>query len=270
MKKTLIALLVVFGIFAVSSPAQAVLPTIDGLFTAPGEWDNAGFTYYLNAIDPNEEGVIPDAMDIFRVTLLQELDPAFGGTGDGDPSNDGVYLMVQTWATPLTLEDPDGSAASTPSLFFTADFLGDGVSDPFNLFMRHFNGTPFNGINDPAADVVEVCLGDAASCTPLSPLWSPQAGVSGVGPFTGVSANSRLGGILYEYYFPTTAFSTPPLPFPQVFTGCIDVDLGNTGANSEDDHICATLIPEPGTMFLFGSGLFGVLGLGLKRFLGKK
>lgn len=263
MKKTLIVLAVVLGVFGVSSPAQAV-PTIDGLLGV-GEWDNIGYTYYLNVFDPNEPDVTPDTMDIFRVTLLQELLPAAGGTGTTlTTADDGVYLLIETWVKPTTLEDPDGLVSQKPVVAMEGDFFADGTFDGFNIFIRHRNTTPFNGINDPAADSVTWCFGSVITCDPDGGGYSTFDGTAGF--FGSLATHAR--GDVFEYFLPTGGFFTPVAPFPFTFIGTILFDNGNAGLNTSDDIVIGTLIPEPGTMFLFGSGMLGLLGV--KRFRFKK
>ena len=265
MKKTLTVLGFIVGALFFGASQSYAVPVIDGLLGA-GEWDNIGYTYYLNVFDPNESDVTPDTMDIFRVTLLQELDPAFGGTGTtASLADDGVYLMIQAYVTPTTLEDPDGLVSQKPVLALEGDFFGDGTADPFNIFIRQRNTTPFNGINDPAADSLTWCFGDVFTCDPDGGGYLPFDGL--VGGLGGVSSHARAD--VYEYFLPTGAFGTPVAPFPTSFKGTVLFDNGNAGLNTSDDIVMGSVaIPEPATMFLFGGGLFGLLGL--RRFRSKK
>lgn len=265
MKKTLTAAVMIIGALVLGTPQSYAVPVIDGLLGV-GEWDDIGYTYYLNVFDPNEVDVTPDTMDIFRVTLIQELDSSFGGTETtGSLTDDGVYLLIENWTTPTTLEDPDGLISQTPVLALEGDFLGDGVADGFNIFIRHRNTTPLNGVDDPAADSLTWCFGTAIACDPNGLGYVPFDGI--VGALGGVSSHTRAD--VYEYFLPTGAFFTPVAPFPSSFKGTILFDNGNAGLNTSDDIVMGSvLIPEPATMILFGSGLLGMLGV--KRFRIKK
>lgn len=250
MKKTLFMLsLVVVMLGLGMSQAYAVVPVIDG-FLGAGEWDNVGYTYYLNVTDPNEVDVVPDSMDIARVTLLQELDAVSGGTETvAGAGNDGVYLLVEVFGTPTTLEDPDLNPASgVPLLSMAGDFFGNGLGDPFNLFVKHSNLAPVDGLDTPVTDSVRWCLGSAVTCFPDAAYISFDL-VPG-------ALRDRVPDV-YEYFFPTGEFGTPTIPFPSSFIGTITFDNGSAAA---DDIVVGTLIPEPSTMFLTATGLLGMLG----------
>ena len=260
--KKMIWAVAVFGFVIMGAARGYAVPSIDGLLGA-GEWDNIGYTYYLNVIDPNEPDVTPDTMDIFRVTLLQELGLAAGGTETtASTADDGVYLLIQNYVTPATLEDPDGLISQKPVVAMEGDFFGNGTADAFNIFLRHRNTTPLNGVNDPLLDSVTFCLGSATFCDPDGPNYLSFDGV--VGFYGSVSARDRDPDV-YEYFLPTGGFGTPVAPFPGSFIGTILFDNGNAGPNTSDDIVMGTIIPEPGTMFLFGGGLLGILGFQLRR-----
>jgi hypothetical protein len=250
-KLSVFALLI--GILALGVSNAYAVPTIDGTLTA-GEWDNTGFyPYYLQVSDPNEADNQFDNMDISNVVLLQELN-AF--SGDANAANDGVYLLIETYVTPpsLSLVPLGGGVigAQQPTIRFSGDFLGDGFSDGFNIFIRHYN-TDFAGAAAPGSDVVDFCVGSSASCT----------GIGAV--YTAVPTSNFERGTVLEYFFPTGSAGTPAnVPFPGSFSGFVTYDNGASGINTADDLVVGqvTAVPEPGTFFLLGAGLLSMLGFG--------
>ena len=262
MKKALLMLAVLMGVLSLGLSQAYAVPTIDGV-SAAGEWDNAGYTYYLQVFDPNEADITPDTMDIARVVLLQELTSAAGGTQTtATTTDDGVYLLIEVFGTPTSLEDPDlNPGTNVPVISMSGDFGGDGLNDPFNLFIRQTNSTPFNGVNDPAADTVRWCFGSNTSCFDPS---SYNNFDGQVGAFGGISARDRDPSA-YEFFFPTGAFGTPVAPFPSSFIGNIAFDNGSAPA---DDIVVGQLsvIPEPSTLMLLGSSLLGLMGFGKFKF----
>src|SRR3989338_4557653 len=151
MKKIVIKLMMLLAISVVAlgvSSVYAAVPSINGTVGAT-EWDNAPYPYYLNLTDPNDVGIgddnIPDSYDISRVVLLQELD-AYGG--DGTAANDGVYLLIETYASPsfvdvdLSIQGswaigadgieyflPTGKYGTPPNTPFPNSFVGNIVYD---------------------------------------------------------------------------------------------------------------------------------------------
>lgn len=266
MKKTLLMLSLIVGIvislgipqaFAVSVP-----PVTDGILGA-GEWANLAhgggpYPYYLEVGDPDEADNQIQNMDISHVVLLQELS-LFGGTaGFGD---DGVYLLIEVYGPPPSLDFATGVGVvptAAPVIKLQGDFLGDGLLDPFNIFVRHFNTVPDFGI---LADVdkVEVCVGSILTCESIGAVYTD---------LTLAGGTFGRGGVV-EYYFPAGTFGTPPsppgTPFPFSFIGAITYDNGASGPNTSDDVVVGTLIPEPGTMMMLGGALLGLIGFGKFR-----
>ena len=270
MKKTLLMLSLVVVMLGLGvSQAYAVLPTVNGSIGGATEWDNVNapagtaYPYYLEAFDPNEADNAFDNTDIGHAVLLQELTSV---SGDGDFSNDGIYLLIEVYAPPPTLDwQPPAPITGTPLIMLQGDLLGDGLSDPFNIFLRHFNLNPDASV--AAADRVEMCTGSAATCLSLPPgSWADLTTIPGtVGQFGSFSRGSVL-----EYYIPSGSGGTPPsppgTPFPGSFIGTITYDNGLGGPNSSDDVVVGTLIPEPSTMFLTVTGLLGLLRFGKFKF----
>ena len=262
MKKTLVMLMLGLAVMTFGAAQSYAVPVIDGVLT-PGEWDNIGYTYYLSVNDPNEVPIVPDTMDIARVILLQEQSFIAGGT-ETTPitTDDGVYLMIQVYSTPTSLEDPDADPAQVPVISMSGDFFGDGLSDGFNLFLRQLNTNPFSDPSD--ADSVSYCLGTNVFCNfAINPgNYSNYDLVPGALRDRVQSGGDPAGINVYEYFLPTGHFGTPVLPFPASFVGTIRFD---NGSEPEDDVVMGSVaIPEPGTMLLFGSGLLGLLGFGVR------
>jgi hypothetical protein len=250
--KKLSMLMLFVGILALGVANAYAVPTIDGTLAA-NEWDNTGsYPYYLQVGDPNEADNQFNNMDIKNIVLLQEL-TAF--SGDANTANDGVYLLIETYVNPPSLEQvPLGGGvigSFQPVIRFQGDFNGDGFSDPFNIFIRNYN-TDFAGAAAPANDVVDFCLGSSATCTGL--------GAS----YTAIPTSQFERGSVIEYFFPTGSVGTPAnVPFPSSFFGAITYDNGAQGTNTADDLVVGQLsVPEPGTFFLLGAGLLSMLGFG--------
>lgn len=230
MKKTLIVLALVLGVVAFA-PAQAfALPVIDGAISPAGEWDNTGYQYYLKVNDTQEIG-IPDQYNISSATLLQEWHPVQQAT-------DGIYLLIETFGTPSLVDQDSGDPMASISL--NADFNADGNID---LIIRH----------------------DADLGTDRLRWRRPPGSITGPATdfaiFGAEGVNFKRGSVL-EYFIPSTTGGTPHAPFPGNFIGTIVYD---NGGDSPDDRVVGTLIPEPSTMFLFGSSLLGLLGVRFKK-----
>jgi hypothetical protein len=258
--KKLISVMFLIAVFALcgSVSAFAAVPVIDGVLGA-GEWANVSngggpFPYYLNLNDPNELDNQIDTMDMSRVVLLQSLNIV-------DPLNpvskDGIYLMIQVYdpAGPALgfPSNPGLSVDSLPTVRMAGDFLGDGLNDSFNIFVRTYNTVPLTGLT--INDKTEVCVGSQTSCL-VGGTWVDLVGAGG---------SFARGGVL-EYFFPSATFGTPPnTPFPGSFIGTITYDNGASGVASADDVVLGTLVPEPTSMFLMFTGIIGLLAK--KRFL---
>lgn len=232
MTKQIKMLAMLLGIVALGVSSAYAVPTIDGTFTA-GEWDNAGYSYYLDVTDPNEAG-IPEVYDISHVVLFQE----FNGLALPD-ADDGIYLLIETFAAPSLVDA--GAGAPPASISMNADFNGDGFVD---LIITHQVelGVEVLKWNRPAGSV-------------LGPETLPvNFGTEGV--------NFKRGTVL-EYFIPSTTGGAPHLPFPGSFLGTIVYD---NGGDAPDDRVTGSLVavPEPGTFFLLGAGLLSMLGFGKK------
>lgn len=240
MKKTLRLLTLLAGVFALGVARAYAIPVVDGTNTGT-EWANNGtYSYYLDISDPNE-ALIPDNYDISHVVLLQSL------TGT---ATDGVYLLIETYGGDASLVDFDSPTVLPPfaAVTMTGDFNADGVND---IFVNHTGGNTAG-----TAQTVRVA--------------NPAAGIPLPGILIGTGCNIFLGcgsfseGTVLEYFLPTGAFGTPPgVPFPSSFFGQMVYDNGGT---PPDDLTMGSLtVPEPGTIFLLGSGLLSLLGLGKFR-----
>lgn len=234
MKKTLSLFALVAGLFAVSAvSAYAAVPVVNGSISPVTEWDNTGYNYYLNITDVNEAG-IPDQYDIKSATLLQELEGF--GFGDGNAANDGIYLLIETYAAPSFVEETIGGA--TVTVFLDGDFNADGVID-FSL--AHTSN---------AAGTVQ----------------SVNVTFNVFGPTGDLLANGGAFsvGSAIEYFIPSGPFNTPHVPFPGSFVGIVQYDGG--GGSPDDIAIGRLVVPEPSSMLLFGGALLGLLGANFKRF----
>ena len=232
MKKTVKALfLVVCALaFGMGRNAFAALPTIDGAVSPATEWANNSYTYYLDVTDPNEAG-ITDNYDIKHVVLFQE----YNGLAIPD-ADDGIYLLIETYATPTLVDAQPGDPGAAISM--NADFNGDGFID---LIIRH-----------------DADLGPEALSW-RRPVGSILGAPTAFTAFGTEGVNFKRGSVL-EYFIPSTTGGTPHAPFPGSFIGTIVYD---NGGDEPDDRVTGSLnVPEPGTFFLLGSGLLGLLGVG--------
>ena len=212
--KKIISVLFLVAAFALCGSVNAfagVVPTIDGNLT-PGEWDNLNFNgnpsypYYLSINDPDEVDNQINTMDISHVVLLQELKSTDAGT----PIADGLYLMIQVYdpagpslGYPDPVTYPGIVGNGYPVVKMAGDFLGDGLADNFNIFVKTYNKFPETNL--PANDVTEVCTGSANFCNGPGATWVNLS----------LAGGSEARGSVLEYYFPSATFGTPPnTPFP--------------------------------------------------------
>lgn len=227
MKKALSIFALFVGIACLGSANAFAVPTVNGLLGA-GEWDNTGYNYYLSVGDPNEAG-IPDSYDIKNVTLLQELEGF--GFGDANAANDGIYLLIETYAKPSLADTNVIPPAVT--IYLSGDFNGDGISD---FIMEHTANA----------------AGTVQTVTVTYNVFGPTGDLVGAG-------GSFSAGDVLEYFIPSAAFNTPHVPFPTTFIGAIVYDNGNSAP--DDEVIGSIAVPEPSTMLLFGGALLGMLGI---------
>ena len=272
MKKALLMLSLVVAVLALgASQAYATLPVIDGVISDAFEWDNintpagVAYPYHLVVTDPNEADNAFDNTDISRGVVLQEL-TSF--SGDATFGNDGIYILLEVYAPPPTLDwDPSiavpGSGigvTGVPTITMQGDLLGDGLFDPFNIFMRHTNTVPdITSGND--VDLVEVCVGSVISCNLPGAVYTDLT----------LAGGSFARGSVIEYYIPSGTFGTPPsppgVPFPPSFIGHLNYDNGLGGPNTSDDIVIGQLlVPEPSTVLLTITGLMSMFGFGKLKF----
>lgn len=274
MKKTFSFLALLAGVALLStSNAYAVVPQIDGSSSSFGtEWtNNSGggtpYPYYLEVFDINEmlgnnpSGEVPDAYDIRRAVLLQELSSF---SGDGDTSNDGVYLLIEVYATHPSLVDNDGLTPTPAGVSLSGDFDGDGSFEFFaehrpsgNIIQQMSGQNQKVTINNLAAAVFDADL--VASGGAFSIVNGDKTGTTCAPAFAPCVPITAI-----EYFFPAGAFGTPlNTPFPTSFVGAITYD--NAGQFADDitvGQVTPTLIPEPSSMLLVGGALLSMLGIG--------
>lgn len=236
MKNKMFFLMLAVSMVAFGAQAQAVVPGIDGAIVGT-EWNagNPDFSRYLRVTDGADAGILPGskAFDIDAVTLAQVIDfPA--------QTDNGIYLLVETIATPSMDSLPGGAA---PFFTLQADFNGDGFDDIIFTHSKDvFGGNVISWVRPSTS-----FLGGPAAGTCLDETNSIAAG-----------CHVSVGSVI-EYFFETTTGGTPHQLFPLTFTGTI---RSQDGTDSPDDSVTGKfpVVPEPSTMMLFGGALLGVLG----------
>lgn len=239
MKRTLSLFAFITGLVVFGAVSAYAVPTVNGTISPATEWDNTGYNYYLTVNDVNEASV-PDQYDIKSVTLLQEIEGF--GYGDSNAANDGIYLLLETYGVPSLVDQ--GAGLPFAKIFLNGDFDGDGNYD---FFIEHdaLSGTG---------------LPQTVKITNLGAAIFDASLTAGGGSFSVVNGVNTV----IEYFIPTLTFGTPHLPFPVKFVGKIVYDNGGTAS---DDEVQGSLplVPEPGTLFLLGSGLLSMLGMGVRK-----
>jgi len=264
MKKTLWILALAVGMLTFgANQGYATTPTANGTILDAFEWDNidsggGAYPFYLSVTDPNEGDNQFDNTDISRAVVLQEL-TSF--SGDGNFMNDGIYILIEVYAPPPTLDFQPAPITGVPNIKMQGDLLGDRLTDGFNIFLRHYNTVADDG-TIPDIDRVEICVGSVFTCT-LLPL--------GAGVDLLVAGGAFGRGTVLEYFIPAGTFGTPPsppgTPFPVSFVGTITYDNGAGGPLSSDDVVIGSIfIPEPASMMLLGTGLLSLLGFRRKKY----
>ncbi|MCM8812064.1 MAG: PEP-CTERM sorting domain-containing protein [Candidatus Omnitrophica bacterium] len=227
MKKFVLFSALAMGLVAFAGTASAV-PVVDGVITGT-EWDS----FIIAAGDPNEFNVNPllNISDPWDISSLR-VEDEFGG----DPSDDGLYFLMTTYAPPTFAGGP-GSLPGEESLFvFAIDFDGDSA----------LTSTDDRIINFNEGGLGTVVIRD------------------GSGAIVGGGAGA-LGSVI-EVYAPATFLPLYLAPFPgaQGFA-----KLDNRGFEPDDfipDQGFIGVIPEPGSMLLLG---FGMAAAGFRRFCRK-
>jgi len=268
--KKLISVLFLVAVFALCGSVSAfAVPVIDGSIAPGGEWANLNssflpLSYYLEINSPPAGNDWISTMVMSHVVLLQELT---SNDSTVTTAQQGMYLLIEVYGPGgPQLNYPDsalypaipGMTHSTypPSIQMTGDFLGDGLSDNFNLFVRTLNLNPTAPVDDHA-DSTFYCVGSEAHCNALNPsVWSLLTTVDRAG--------------VLEYFFPSSLLpgGIGYTPFPTSFVGKITYDNGVSstgGTGTGDQVVTGTLVPEPASMFLMITGLVGLFAK--KRFL---
>lgn len=263
MKKTLMLVMLVLSVITFGAGqafAVTVVPDVsNGAFNSLTEWANQNFPYYMEVLDGNELA-IPDAYDIKRVVLLQEHEgfAALGYDSSGVAGDDGIYLMIETWAAatmqeyvnppapdpgndPNYVDSPAGGPTAT--LYLDGDFGNPGPFPPLNLLIP--------GIDFSMAHTANAAGGNQAVNVTFN-VFGPTGSITTAG-------GAFTQGTIYEYFIPSGPFGTPAIPFPRNFLGTVTLDNGGA---PQDDVVVGQLpyIPEPATMFLLASGLVGLFG----------
>lgn len=149
----------------------------------------------------------------------------------GSAADDGLYVLIETYGAP-TFTSLDPFPPIDPVFYATGlDTNGDG------------------DFTDAADRIFDF---RAAGFTVFDGTGSAVAG-----------SPSAVMGSAVEYFVPAGMFSSFPLGGFNTFTL-----LDNAGAPPDDrvpDDGFSTLVPEPTSMILFGSGLLGALGYRRKR-----
>ena len=165
--------------------------------------------------------------DAYDLSSMKVLFQNAGGASDG------IYVLLQTYATPSLV---DTGIGPPPALIaFLLDSNGDlDFADNVDFYTEHKLSTGFDVFDGTDTQILN--------------------GVEGT--------HYKLGSVI-EYYIPSSAL----LGFP--YLNVSTFALYDNGGNAPDDRLpdldFVTNTPEPATLFLLGSGLLSLLGLG-KRF----